>query len=289
MPSNNRTCPKGRDVRIEGKNRVVNGTVWNDPASKRVLIIAPAMGVARRFYNTIARYFFNLSYTVISFDYYGMLEHKIKEGPKPRLSDWGVKDINSVIGYATEQFPKQELYFLGHSIAGQVFPLAKKSNKIKAAFLVASQNASNKNWNGFSRVKVNVFWQIIIPLCINLFGHVPAAAYGGKHNLHKSIAQDWASWGKSKLGILDQVPKARSRYKNLNVPTKFLSFSDDDMLAPLRSVEHLYESYGTPFKHREHVCPKKIGMTSIGHFKFFKKECGFLWAKVDSWFDHVGK
>ena len=280
---------EGVDIRISGKNRVVNCTIWNNPGSTKVLIIAPAMGVSRRFYKSIATYFFKLSYSVISFDYYGMIEHKNTGEQKIKMCDWGFKDIDSVIQYASKQFLKQDLYFLGHSISGQVFPLAKTSNSIKAAFLVASQNVSRNNWSGFSKFKVNVFWYIIIPLCTRMLGHLPAMAYGGRHHLHKSIALEWARWGKSRQGILSCVPKALSHYKKLNVPTKFLSFSDDDMLAPLKSVEHLYESYGTSCKRHEHIYPKKYGMASIGHFKFFKKECEFLWPKVDSWFNYVGK
>ena len=77
-----------------------------------------------------------------------------------------------------ETVSKTRALFLGHSIAGQLFPLAKMSNKIKAAYLVASQNVSKNNWSGFSKFKVNIFWHIIIPFCTNLFGYLPAAAYG---------------------------------------------------------------------------------------------------------------
>lgn len=278
---------KGVDIRIRKNSREVNCTIWNNPNSTKVLIVSPAIGVSRRFYKAIATYFFNLKYSVISFDYYGMIDRKNLREEKIRLCDWGFKDIDSIIEYATKQFPKQELYFLGHSIAGQVFPLAKRSNTIKAAFFVASQNVSNTNWSGFSKFKVNAFWHLVIPFCIWVFSHLPAMAYGGKYDLHKSIALQWAKWGKSKSGILSQVPKALSRYKNLNVPTKFISFSDDDILAPLKSVEHLFESYGTPFKTHKHIHPEEIGMKSIGHFNFFKKECDLLWPEVDSWFNLV--
>lgn len=277
------------DICINGKERVVDCTIWNHSESTRVLIIAPAIGVSRRFYRTIATYFYSLSYSVISLDYYGMVEHKHPGEEKLSLSDWGCKDIDSVIGYANEQFPDQELYFLGHSIAGQIFPLAERSSKIKAAFLVASQNVSQTNWSGFAKFKVNLFWHVIVPFCVGMFGHLPAVGYGGKYPLHKSIAQEWAKWGKSSSGILSQIPQAPIKYKNLDVPTKFLSFSDDAMLAPVKAVGHLYESYGSPIKHHEHICPKEIGMSSIGHFKFFKKECRFLWTKVDSWFNQVNK
>jgi predicted alpha/beta hydrolase len=275
------------DIKITCNERQVNCTVWDHPNSKKVLIIAPAMGVARRFYNAIALYFFNLSYSVISFDYYGMLDHKkIRKQTEIRLSDWGFKDIDSVIAHANKHFPGQELFFLGHSIAGQLFPLASTNVKIKAAFLVASQNVAKRNWRGFSKVKVNLFWNIIIPVCTVLFGYVPAFAYGGKHDLHKSIARDWAKWGNSKRGILGEVENASAYYRDLNVPTKFLSFSDDEMLAPLNAVKQLYESYGTPLKFHEHIIPEKIGMSSIGHFKFFKTECSFLWPKIEDWYGY---
>ncbi|MEM7375550.1 MAG: hypothetical protein AAF587_43555 [Bacteroidota bacterium] len=285
MPFIKKQTIKKETVTITEDKRAVNCTVWNHPNSKKVMIIAPAMGVARRFYDTIATHFSQLSYSVISFDYYGMLEYEQHDQADIRLCDWGFRDMNSVIEYACQEFPDHTRHFLGHSIAGQVFPLAENSNKISSACLVASQNVSKNNWSGFAKLKVNLFWYVMIPICIQLFGYVPAAGYGGKHHLHPSIASDWAKWGKSTEGILTIISKAWSRYNGLKVPTKFLSFSDDDMLAPFKAVEHLYTSYGSRIKQHEHISPKDVGMTSIGHFKYFKKECSFLWDSVDSWFN----
>ncbi|MEM7373690.1 MAG: alpha/beta fold hydrolase [Bacteroidota bacterium] len=134
-------------------------------------------------------------------DYYGMLEYDKYGQADIRLCDWGFRDMTSVIEYACQEFPDHTRHFLGHSIAGQVFPLAENSNKISSACLVASQNVSKKNWSGLSKVKVNLFWYVIVPICIQLFGYVPAAGYGGKHHLHPSIASDWATWGKVKKGF----------------------------------------------------------------------------------------
>lgn len=271
-------------VAITEDKRAVHCTVWDNPDSNKLMIIAPAMGVARRFYDRIAAHFSQLSYSVVSFDYYGMLDYDTYGQADIRLCDWGFRDLHAVIEYASQRFPDHTLHFLGHSIAGQVFPLAENSNKISSACLVASQNVSQKNWSGLSKVKVNLFWHLIVPFCIQRFGYVPAAAYGGKHHLHSSIAADWAAWGKSKEGVLSIISKALFRYHSLKVPTKFLSFSDDDVLAPLKAVEHLYESYGSPIKQHEHISPHAVGMPSIGHFNFFKEECSCLWDKIDSWF-----
>ncbi len=243
------------------------------------------MGVRSSFYSPIAEYFHKLSYSVLTFDYYGMLYvGKQKKSKIPKLTDWGYKDIDMLIDYAAKNFPKQNLFFLGHSIAGQVFPLARGSHKIKAAFLVASQNASVAFWNGKSKMKVGFFWHIVLPLTVYVQGHLPGWAYGGKHPLQKSIAKEWSKWGKNRFGLLGVENEARKKYKNLNLPVKFLSFSDDQLIAPRKAVVELFRSYGSPYKYHEHLSPEQVGLKSIGHFKFFTNECAFLWGKVDRWF-----
>ena len=276
------------NIRINKKEREVKCTLWKLPKSKWVLIIGPAMGVSRRFYSYVAEYFWQRSYSVIVFDYFGMpYENDSKRFSTLRLCDWGYKDLSMVIDYALKNFSGQDVFFLGHSIAGQILPLAKNSSKIKAAFLVASQNTSNSYWSGYARLKVNLFWYFIIPILSNTLGYIPGIAYGGKHKLHKSIARDWAKWGKSKYGLLSVDTKAKTRYRNFNPPVKFLSFSDDLLLAPFCSVEQLYRSYGSPYKYHEHLFPDRVGLVSIGHFNFFKKNNSFLWTKIDSWFKLV--
>lgn len=273
------------DLKIKNKGREINCTVLNNVNSSKTLIIAPAIGVSRHFYREIASHFFSLSYSVVLFDYYAMIDHKdIDKRCKLKISDWGRKDLNGVIGYAQKEFPESDLYFLGHSIAGQIFPFAEKSCEIKAAYLIASQNVSNKNWSGIFKLKVMMFWHVLIPFFTTLMGYLPSSVYGGKYDLHKSIAKNWAELGKSTLGMLGTEEDGYTRYKNMNLPVKFLSFSDDQMLAPKKSVEHLYESYGSPFKLHEHINPKEIGVDSIGHFKFFKPKYMHLWSKIDAWF-----
>lgn len=272
-------------LQITRKKRAVDATIWRCQNSNRVLIIAPAMGVRRSFYSPIAEYFHKLSYSVLTLDYYGMLHvGKQKNSRTSKLTDWGHKDIDMIIDYASRNFPKQDLFFLGHSIAGQVFPLAKRSYKVKAAFLVASQNASISLWSGKPKIKVGFFWHIILPLAVFALGYLPGWAYGGKHPLQKSIAKEWSKWGKNRFGLLGVDSEAKKKYKNLNLPTKFLSFSDDQLIAPRKAADELCKSYGSPYKYHEHILPEQVGLKSIGHFKFFTHECSFLWDKVDRWF-----
>ncbi|MGX1929609.1 alpha/beta hydrolase family protein [Flagellimonas sp. 2504JD4-2] len=267
---------------LHNGNRKLHGETFINPSSNRVLIIAPAMGVSHKFYRKIADYFYKKDYSVITFGYFGMFhDQRTKNLKDLQISDWGRKDINAVIAYAMQHFPGQEYFFLGHSIAGQVLPLAKKSKALTAAFLVASQNASKKYWDGSWKIKVLLFWHFIIPLFSSLLGYVPGFAYGGKHGLNKSIAKNWAVWGKNKVGSLGM----EFDYKAFNVPVKFLSFSDDKLLAPPQAVKAIYNSYGSDHKVHEHIKPKEVGFTSIGHFNFFRDEYSSLWPKITRWFN----
>jgi len=130
-----------KDLIITGDQRSFECTLWEKSDFNKVLIVAPAMGVSRHFYSSISEYFHGLNYNVLSFDYFGMVHSRDKsENSSIRLSDWGYLDLKAVIHYTSRHFPGQDLFLIGHSIVGQVLPLAPNKNVLKAAFLVASQN-----------------------------------------------------------------------------------------------------------------------------------------------------
>ncbi|MEX0313683.1 MAG: hypothetical protein AB3N18_05865 [Allomuricauda sp.] len=269
---------------ITNRDRKLQGETFINPSSDRVLLIAPAMGVSHKFYRKIADYFYKKNYSVITFGYFGMFHNQRTKNLKDlQITDWGRKDINAVMEYAMQNFPGQDYFFLGHSIAGQVLPLAEKSRVLTAAFLVASQNASNQYWDGSWKIRVLFFWYFIIPLFSTLLGYIPGFAYGGKYNLNKFIAKNWAVWGKNKAGLLGM----ESDYNIFNVPTKFISFTDDSLLAPPRAVKAIYNAYGSDYKVHEHIKPKEVGFTSIGHFNFFRDDYSILWTKTTRWYDLI--
>ena len=205
-----------------------------------------------------------------------------------RLTDWGYLDTYAVIDHTLQNYPGQDIFFLGHSIAGQLFPLAANSSGIKAAFFVASQNASEKNWSGRFRILINFFWYVVVPFFVKLKGYLPGFAYGGRHSLHRKVATDWARWGKNDQGLLGIDINAYLRYSALaSVPVKFLSFGDDRMIAPWKAVERLMISYGSFCKQHVHLTPADLGVRSVGHFGFFRRRFSHLWPEIDAWFNVI--
>ncbi len=278
-----------KDLKLGPKFRKIDCSLWENAISERVLIVAPAMGVSRHYYKSFAKYFYSLGYSVLTIDYFGMEHRKRGFHKMPvRLCDWGYIDLTMAIDYAGDLFPGQNVYLVGHSIAGQVLPLASNTNILKAVFLVGSQNVSRYNWNGLPRLSVEIFWRLVVPFFVGVAGYLPGFAYGGKYNLDKRITLDWRRWGMSRDGLLGALPEARVHYKAITVPTKFISIDDDNLLAPRYAVAELAKSYGSPLKEHQHLGPADIGPGSIGHFGFFNSRHATLWQMVDRWYQRAG-
>lgn len=260
-------------------------SIFRVPQARAVIIIAPAMGVKKGFYRDIAEYYNTLSFAVITFDYTGMLtKGNTIAGAEIKMENFGRKDIAGAIALAEQQFPGLEIYLLGHSVAGQVFPLAANANRIKAAYFVASQSVDQVHWSGLPKLTVTILWYVSIPLLTTLLGYLPAWGYGGKYKLNRNIAADWARFARTRGGVARGVHDGPDLYAMLRVPTKFISLENDDLLAPEHAAIALMEAYGSPVKEHEHLRPGKFGKHHPGHFDFFRKRFRKLWDLPLEWF-----
>jgi len=189
----------------------------------------------------------------------------------------------NVVRYCRNVLHAEELFFLGHSISGQILPLAENANEFSAAYLVASQCVDRNNWSGRSRLAVNFFWSVSIPLATAIFNYLPAWTYGAKRHLSRSVARDWARLAKTSGGVAKDNAYNNGRYLAYNVRTKFLSIAGDHLLAPKKAVSDLYAQYGTTAKAIKHL--DAPSHKRVDHFTFFKKINSDLWIDIQDWFD----
>lgn len=267
---------------IEVAQRRIHLSVAQFPESNKTIIFGPAMGVKSSFYQTIASYFNEHGFNCLLFDYHGMF-FEVGSREATDIAAFGRTDLASVIDYATAELQTTDLFFIGHSVSGQVLPLAPNANAFKAAYLVASQSVDVTNWSGRSRLAANAFWNILIPAAVTLYPYLPSWVYGGKHHLSKSVARDWARLAKSQGGIAEDSRYNTSRYRAFTVPTKFVSIEGDNLLAPKKAVAHLYQQYGSPIKNLHHQ--SAASSKHLDHFSFFKKHNQHLWSDILIWFE----
>lgn len=251
-----------------------------------LVIVSSAVGTNRGYYANFAKYLVENNFQVITFDYRGTGDSKVKNSdPSVSLTNWGEQDLSTIIDWASANAQHSTLLLVGHSIAGQVFPLAKNKEKITAAYFVASQTASSAYWTGSHKLSVKLFWNLMLPATTSITGKLPAWAYGGKQSLPKHLAVEWAKWGKHKNGVLQDCQERAKAFKGVQIPLRFISMSDDKLLAPKRAVEKLVEQYGSPKKEHFHWYPDEFGQKTIGHFGFFRSYNAEMWQDARLWLE----
>ncbi len=251
---------------------------------KPAVIIAAAVGAKRGYYAKFAQSLVGEDFQVVTFDYRGIGESKAKlNDASVTMSSWGEKDLTAVINWLCNHESNPDIYLVGHSVAGQIFPLAKNRSRVKAAYFIASQTASSSYWDGKEKFRANLLWNLFLPTTTSLTGKLPSWAYGGKHDLPKYAAKEWGTWGRHINGVLQDCEKRATAFKEINIPLKFISISDDKLLAPKRAVERLYSQYGSTYKDHQHWFPEDFGKTSIGHFGFFRSANSDLWRDTHLW------
>lgn len=272
----------------QNQKREILATVYETENADSVVIISPAMGVKQQFYRDMAQFLNRMKYHVVTFDYYAMLvSDGVKQVYNNSISDFGQYDLNAVIKFSEILFPECRLFLIGHSVAGQVFPLAPNANKITAACFVASQNVSKTYWEGIFKIRIYLFWYVIIPVMVRLYGFLPGFSYGGKYNLQKAIAFDWARMAKTDDGLYGKTESSKASYTSCNVPSLFISFDNDDLLAPQSSVKALMSQYGSQKKQHTHLSLSQFQDVNNPHFGYFRNQNSNLWSTIEKFFSET--
>ena len=254
--------------------------------SDDLVVIAPATAATQLFYRSYSRYLAKeKEMNVLTFDYRGVgesLPGDIKSFDAS-MSDWGFKDLRAVINWAHDQ--GHNIYLLGHSVAGQLFPFTESANKVCASYFVASQTASMHFWEGKAKLFVLLFWRFLLPIVTKVYGYLPGWTLGAQTPLPKGVAQEWRSWGLHKDGAIQGIQRLQEMYNQVTGYVHFLNIGDDKYLAPRNATEQLKWRYFSARTSMESVYPQDIEEEEIGHFGFFRSEFKHkLWDKPVDYF-----
>ena len=172
------------EIEITSESEVLSASVFEGNKQEIVLIIASATGVKQSYYHKFAQFVASQGITVITFDYTG-IGRSLRKSLKTlenNAADWGSKDLESVIQYALENYPKARKVLLGHSIGGQLVGLAKSSEQLDKIILVAAQSGFWKLWNGVGKIRMWFNWYILFPVVLGLFGYLNSKKINGMEN-----------------------------------------------------------------------------------------------------------
>ena len=260
------------------------GDLWRPAAVRAAALIAPAMGVLRRYYAGFAAHLAEEGIAALTFDYRGIGGSRRNTADlSVRLPQWGELDVDAALNHLREAFPDMPLLYVGHSVGGQLMGLLKNP-PITAALFVASQSGYWKNWDGAGRVAMFGFWHVVIPTFVRVLGRLPMSALGQGEDVPGGVAEDWARWGRNHEYIMSY---ARGReglaFSTYTGPLRTYSIADDGY-APKRSIEALAAFYERAAVELRVVKPSELGMRELGHFgPFLRTARSTLWMEMREW------
>jgi predicted alpha/beta hydrolase len=175
-------------------------------SNNKSIVISSATGVLQSYYSKFAKHFCILGFTVYTFDYSGIgLSHSkdIKENTS-NLYDWASNQA-SVLSFANTENVEHKTILITHSIGGQLIAFNKNIKLVDSIITVASQSGYWNLFKGIEKLKMFLFWNIIIPLPTTLSGFFPAKKLKLFENLPKQVAYQWRNWGNKEKYFLNNV------------------------------------------------------------------------------------
>lgn len=244
------------------------------------VLIASAMGVAQDFYADFANWLAANGFMAITFDYRGMgLSRKGHlRDYKLNILDWAKIDCATMIDTAAELNPDKPLYWVGHSLGGQILGFVPNISKVSKAIIISSGSGYWRENSPPLKRKVWLLWYLVGPAATFLFGYFPGKALHMVGDLPKGVFFQWRRWCLNPHYVVGvEGPYAHNAYAALQIPIVSLSFSDDEFMSQ-SNIESLLSLYPNAPKTHIRLTPEEVGMKKIGHFGFFKEKwCLELW------------
>ena len=271
---------------------------WFEPPAlasvRAVAVIGPATAVPATYYRHFAEWLAQRGYAVLTFDYRGIAASRdaLQPGEDVRLRDWARVDMAAALHAADrrrcmaaeEQGSEVGLLWVGHSLGGNAVGLVPAfEEKVDALLGVAAQVAYLGHWSGFARLQAWLFFNLMLPAVVRLFGHAPGRLLGPRaENLPAAAALEWAAWGRTPGFLFGDETLDRERtYARFKGTAHLWSITDDHLFGPGPAVDALAAHFSAARVQRHVVSPADVGVGRIEHFGPFRRDLGAqLWPKL---------
>lgn len=232
------------------------------------MLIVPAMGCSQDYYRPFATWLASQGFVAATFDYRGTGLSRTGglRGFRADIFDWARLDCAAMI----DALPQRPLYWIGHSLGGQILAMVPNRNAVRKAITVATGSGYwLENVPGL-RLKVWWLWFVLVPLSLPLFGYFPGKALRKVGDLPSGVMAQWRRWCLNRQYAVGVEGAAlRADYAAVRSPIVSLSFADDEMMS-LANTESMHGFYTAAPRTMKRIAPQDIGARRIGHFGFFR-------------------
>ena len=119
---------------------IVSRSFAREGAARGGVLIVPAMGVAQSYYEPFAAWLADRGYVAVTFDFRGI--GLSRAGPlralKTDILSWARFDCAAVLDRLAERIGDTPLYWIGHSLGGQIIPLVPNWGRVSKFITIAT-------------------------------------------------------------------------------------------------------------------------------------------------------
>jgi predicted alpha/beta hydrolase len=263
-----------KNVELITENNHHISTKFIDPAReiKAAVVIAPALGVDKAFYQDFALWLVDLGFRVVTFDYSFMDASSLDsyKNSEVTITDWATFDCKKVLETVHEQAQGKDIYWIGHSLGGQITAMIPNIHLVSKVITIASGSGYWRQNAAPLKYKVWFLWYFAAPALLKVLGYFPGKRLGMVGNLPFGVMSQWRKWclhPEYFLGVENK--QIKDCYQNFNKPITSLSFSDDQLMSQ-ENIRSLHRFFGKTNAKMQVIVPDKIGVSKVGHFGFFK-------------------
>jgi len=252
----------------------------------RAAVVLPcAMGVTQKYYRDFAEWLASQGFAAITFDYRGMglSAPKSLKNCKVNISDWAAEDCAAIVATVKTQVPDRQLFWMGHSLGGQLVGMIPNRELIDGVILVASGNGYWKTTSPQTHRNSVLMFYVLAPLFTPLFGYFPGKRLRAVGDLPAGVIHQWRRWCLNPEYMMVEGGTIRQDFADVRTPMLSISFTDDEMMSAT-STEGLLAFYSSAPIEKDRLSPSDVGTSRIGHFGFFRKQAETsLWPRVTNW------
>ena len=240
--------------------------------AKAAVLVVPAMGVAQRYYEAFGTWLASHGYFAATFDYRGMglSRNGGLRGLEVDIVDWARVDCAAMVDAVTSRVPGRPLYWIGHSLGGQILPFVPNRHRVAKMITVAT--GSGYWLHNAPRVLATVWWLwfVLVPVAVRLAGYFPGRRLRKVGDLPRGVIEQWRRWCLDReYAVGAEGPEVRGLYAAVDVPVVSLSFTDDEYMSA-RNIASIHGFYTGAAVTLKRFAPADIDVRRIGHFGFFK-------------------
>src|SRR6266478_4589536 len=239
--------------------------------TRGAVLVAPAMGTPQSYYAPFAAWLAAQGYLVATFDYRGtgLSRPSSLRGFRTDIFDWAKLDCAAMIEALATGAPGQPLYWIGHSLGGQILPFVPNHQRLAKAVTVACGSGYwRENAEPLKR-RAWWLWFVVAPITLPLCGYFPGRALRKVGDLPKDVMIQWRRWCLHPEYAMSEGEAVRAQYAAVTTPIVSLSFHDDEFMSA-RNTESIHAFYVNAQRTMKRIAPEEIGAERIGHFGFFR-------------------